>query len=81
MSSYGGSADEHLDADGLVVDLDALKRVGGLDSLLGLVEDDGGASQTLAIGAILEHDPTGLADVDHCIEVFLQGALVVVAIK
>lgn len=81
MSSYGGSADEHLDADGLVVDLDALKRIGGLDSLLGLVEDDGGASQALAIGAILEQDPTGLANVDHCIEIFLQGALVVVAIK
>ena len=81
MSSYGGSADEHLDADGLVVDLDALKRIGGLDSLLGLVEDDRGATQALAVGTILEQDPTGLADIDDSVEVFLQGVLVVVAIK
>lgn len=78
LGSYGGSTDEHLDPDGLVVDLDTLERTGRLDSLFGPVEDDGSASQALAIGSILDQNASGLTDVDNCVEVFLQGALVVV---
>lgn len=49
--------------------------------MLGLVEDDSGASQALAVGSILDQDPTGLADVDSCVEVILQEVLVVVAVN
>jgi hypothetical protein len=79
LSGYGGSADKHFNSDGLAVNLDTLKSVRSLDGLLGLVEDDRSASQALAVRSILEQDLSGLADIDNCVEVFLQGALVVVA--
>ena len=80
LGGYRGSADEDLNPDGLVVNLHTLERASRLDSLVGLVEDDGSASQALAVGSVLDQNPSGLADVDNCVEVFLQGVLVVVVL-
>lgn len=71
-----GSADKHLHTNEAVVDLDAIQGAGGLDSLVVLVPDDGGASQAAAIWSILHEDllwPTQ-SNID---KVFLQYALVV----
>lgn len=79
LCSNGSSANEHLDTNGLVVNLHTLERIRRLDGLIGFVEDDRSTSQALAVRSILKQNPTGLANVDDCVEVFLQGALVVVA--
>jgi hypothetical protein len=79
LGGYRGGADKQLNSKRLAVNLDTLERVGGLDSLLRLVEDDSSASQALAVRSILKQNLAGLADIDNCVEVFLQGALVVVA--
>jgi hypothetical protein len=79
LGGYRGGADKQLNSKRLAVNLDTLERVGGLDSLLRLVEDDSSASQALAVRSILKQNLSGLADIDNCVEVFLQGALVVVA--
>jgi hypothetical protein len=79
LSDYRSSANEQLNSKGLAVNLDTLERVRSLDGLLGFVEDDSSASQALAVRSILKQNLSGLADIDNCVEVFLQGALVVVA--
>ena len=78
LGGHVGGADEEVDTDGAVVDLDAVQGCSGLLSLLGPVEDDGRTSQTLAVRAVLHEDLLGPADTDSRGKVFLQGVLVVV---
>lgn len=64
-------ADQKIDSNRAVVDLDAIEGGCRLVSLLSPVEDDGGASKALAIRSVLHQDPLGPANTDSRGEVVL----------
>lgn len=79
MGGQVRGADEEVNTDGAVVDLAAVQDCCGLLSHLGPVEDDGRASQALAVRSVLHEDLLGPADADISRgKEFLQGVLVVV---
>jgi hypothetical protein len=73
-----GRAHQHFDADGSVVDLDAVESRCSLDSLVVLVEDDGSATEATTGRSILQQDLLGAANTNCGRKVILRGALVVV---
>lgn len=81
LLSLGGcvrGADEKVDTDGAVVNLDAVQGSGGLGSLLRAVEDDSRASEALSVRSVLHEDLLGPANANSGGKVVLKGVLVVV---
>lgn len=73
-----GCAEEKVDTNGAVVNLDAVQGCGSLCSLFRPVEDDGCASQTFAVRPVLHDNLLGPANTDWGSKIFLKGVLVVV---
>lgn len=71
-------ADEKVNTEWAVVNLDAVESSGGLGSLLRPVEDDSRATEALAVWSVLHKDLLGPANADGRGKVVLEGVLVVV---
>ena len=78
MGGYIRSADEEVNANGAVIDLDAIQGGGGLHSLLVLVEEDRGAAEAATSRTILQHNLLRPTDTSCSGKVLLWGALVAV---
>ena len=78
LGGYVRSADEEVNANWAVVDLDAVQGCGSLRSLVGAVEDNSRASEALAVRSVLHEDLLGPANANCGSKVILKGVLVVV---
>lgn len=78
MGGYIRSADEEVNANGAIVDLDAVQGCGSLGSLVGTVEDHCRASEALAVRSVLHKNLLGPANANCRGKVVLKGVLVVV---
>lgn len=81
LLSWGGyvcGADEEVNTNRAVVNLDAVQGSGGLGSLLSPVEDDGCTSKAFAVWSVLHKDLLGPANANRRGKVVLEGVLVVV---
>lgn len=67
------SAQKDLDLDEAVVDADVVQSLDGLRGVVGLVEDNCGASQATAGGSILHKNLLRLANIDSGDKVLLHG--------